>query len=72
MSNPEHIYTYKTLLLLTMNMSYVYNIYVERTRTLYADKRVRIHLPIMVNAIPIPLLQIIATDSLRGFLAHIT
>ena len=72
MSNPEHIYTYKTLLLLTMNMSYVYNIYVDHTRTLYADKRVRIHLPIMVNAIPIPLLQIIATDSLRGFSANIT
>ena len=32
-------------------------IHVERTRTLYADKRVRIYLPNMVNSIPIPLLK---------------
>ena len=32
-------------------------IHVDRTRTRYADKRVRIYLPRMVNSIPIPLLQ---------------
>ena len=32
-------------------------IHVERTRTLYADKRVRIYFHNMVNSIPIPLLQ---------------
>ena len=32
-------------------------IHVERTRILYADIRVRIYLPNMVNSIPIPLLQ---------------
>ena len=47
-------------------------IHVERTRTLYADKRVRIYLPNMVNSIPIPLLQKIATHSLQDFSANIT
>ena len=47
-------------------------IHVDRTRTLYADKRVRIYLPKMVNSIPIPLLQKIATHSFQGFSAHIT
>ena len=32
-------------------------IHVELTRTLYADRRVRIYLPNLVNLIPIPLLQ---------------
>ena len=45
---------------------------VDRTRTLYADKRVRIYLPNMVNSIPIPLLQKLATYSLQGFPANIT
>ena len=47
-------------------------IHVDRTRTLYADKRVQIHLPKMVNSITIPLLQKIATHSFQGFSAHIT
>ena len=47
-------------------------IHVERTRTLYADKRVRIYLPNMVNSIPIPLLQKIVTLSLQGFSSNIT
>ena len=47
-------------------------IHVERTRTLYADKRVRIYLPNLVNSIPIPLLQKIATHSLQGFSSNIT
>ena len=47
-------------------------IYIERTRTLYADKRVRIYLPNLVNSIPIPLLQKIATHSLQGFSSNIT
>ena len=47
-------------------------IHVDRTRTLYADKRVRIYLPKMVNSIPIPLLQKIATHSLQGFSTHIS
>ena len=46
-------------------------IHVDRTRTLYADKKVRIYLPKMVNSIPMPLLQKIATHSLQGFSAHI-
>ena len=46
-------------------------IHVERTRTLYADKRVRIYLPNLVNSIPIPLLQTIATHSLQGFSSNI-
>ena len=35
-------------------------------------KRVRMYLPKMVNSIPIPLLQKIATHSLQGFSANIT
>ena len=47
-------------------------IHVERTRTLYADERVRIYLRTLVNSIPIPLLQKIATHSLQGFSSNIT
>ena len=47
-------------------------IHVERTKTLYADKIVRMYLPNMVNSIPIPLLQKIATHGHRGFSANIT
>ena len=45
-------------------------IHVDRTRTLYADKRIWIYLPKIVNLIPIPLLQIIATPAQSpGFLS---
>ena len=40
-------------------------IHVDRTRTLYADKWVRIYLPKMVNSIPIPLLQTILQTSIN-------
>ena len=43
-------------------------IHVERTRTLYADKIVRIYLPNLVNTIPIPLLQKNCNSQSPGFL----
>ena len=42
-------------------------IHIDRTRTRYADKRVRIYLPTVLNLTPTPLLEKIATHSLQGF-----
>ena len=55
------------------NTRHCNQIHVDHTRTLYADKSVRMYLPKMVNSIPIPLLQKnIATHSLQGFSANVT
>ena len=57
---PAYFYSFQ---ITTQGSHHYYNtrhsdqIHVDRTRTLYADKRVRIYLPKMVNSIPIPLLQ---------------
>ena len=42
-------------------------IHIDRTRTRYADKRVRIYLPTVLNSTPTALLEKIATHSLQGF-----
>ena len=42
-------------------------IHIDRTRTRYADKRVRIYLPTLENSTPTVLLEKIATHSLQGF-----
>ena len=42
-------------------------IHVDRTRTRYADKRIHIYLPIVLNSTPTALLAQIAAHSLQGF-----
>ena len=42
-------------------------IHIDRTRTRYADKRVRIYLPTVLNSTPTALLEKFATHSLQGF-----
>ena len=42
-------------------------LHIDRTRTEYADKRLRIYLPTLINDMPTELLATIATHSLLGF-----
>ena len=68
---PAYFYSFQ---ITTQSSHHHYNtrhsdqIHVERTRTLYADKRVRIYLPNLVNSIPIPLLQKNCYSQSPGFL----
>ena len=49
------------------NTRYRDDLRAERTRTVLADKRLKIFLPKLINKVPLPLLQKIATHSIQGF-----
>ena len=65
-NSPAYFYSFQ---ITTQGSHHHYNtrhsdqINVERTRTIYADKRVRIYLPNLVNSIPIPLLLTVSRVS---------
>ena len=67
---PAYLYSFR---IVTQGIHHNYDtrnrdrIHIDRTRTRYADKRVRIYLPTVLNSTPTALLEKIATHSLQGF-----